>query len=81
MKYFLFFFSLCFIGFSQEKKSLTHEDYDLWKRVSSTQISKSGNILLNEVKTTTGRGDGYLQIDLLSNGFSEQFFNGSNAIL
>ncbi len=79
MKYFVFFFSLCFIGFSQEKKSISHDDYDLWKRISSTQISKSGTILLNEIKTTTERGDGYLQIDLLSSGFSEQFFNGSNA--
>lgn len=79
MKYFLFFFSLCFMGFSQEKKSLTHDDYDLWKRISSSQWSKSGNILLNEVTTTTERGDGYLQINLLNENFSEQFFNGTDA--
>lgn len=79
MKYFLIFFSLCYIGFSQEKKALTHEDYDLWKRIYSTDLSSSGNILLNEVRTTTGRGDGYLQIVLLNQNFSEQYFNGTNA--
>lgn len=79
MKYFFFFFSLCCIGFSQEKKALTHDDYDLWQSISSTQISKSGNILLNEVKTSTSRGNGYLQINLLNNKYSAQFFNGTNA--
>ena len=79
MKYFIVLFSLCFMGFSQEKKSLTHEDYDLWKRISSSQFSPSGNILLNEVSTATARGDGYLQIDLLDVGESVQFFNGTAA--
>ncbi|GGE02714.1 S9 family peptidase [Psychroflexus salis] len=79
MKYFLFFFSLCSIAFSQEKRAITHDDYDLWKRISETKISAKGNILLNEVKTTTGRSNGYLQIDLLTKNFSKQFFNGTDA--
>ncbi len=79
MKYFILFFSLSFIGFSQEKKVVTHDDYDLWKRMSSSQLSPNGAILLNEVKTTTGRGDGYLQIDHLNEGVSSQFLNGTDA--
>jgi dipeptidyl aminopeptidase/acylaminoacyl peptidase len=79
MKYFILFLSICSIGFSQQKKVLTHDDYDLWKRVSSTQLSESGSIIVNEVQTTTGRGDGYLQIDLLTENVTSQFYNGTDA--
>lgn len=80
MKFLLVFLSICSIALSQEKRNLTHQDYDLWKSIGSTQLSKSGTILLNQVQTTTQRGDGYLQIDYLG-GKSFTFYNGTNAVL
>lgn len=79
MKYLILLLSVCCVAFSQEKRSLTHQDYDLWKRISSTKISKSGNLLINEIQTTTGRGDGYVQIDVFNQSFSTTFFNGTDA--
>ncbi len=52
-------FLVPFALIAQQKKALTHQDYDLWKQVSSYQLTSDGNILLYEVKTSTGRGDGY----------------------
>jgi len=61
-----------------QKKPLTHDDYDLWKRPSSTIISDNGNVAAISVVTTTGAGDGYLEIHNLSNGDKKTFFNGVN---
>lgn len=33
-------------GFSQEKRPLTHNDYDSWKSISSQEISPDGNWIL-----------------------------------
>lgn len=59
-----------------QKQSLTHDDYDLWKRVSTTKISDNGNIAAISVVTATGAGDGYLEIHNLENGEKKTFFNG-----
>lgn len=42
---------------SQQKRALTHDDYDLWKSVRSVQLSDNGDILAYALRTTTGRGD------------------------
>lgn len=65
--------------FAQEKKTLTHEDYNLWKRVQNTQISKDGNTVVSTVVTGTGRGDGYITIYNAKTGRSFTFKNGYNS--
>ena len=75
----LIFLLFSTIGISQEKRALTHEDYDLWKSVRNSQISDSGNLIVTEVTTTTGRGDGYLKIFNRKTGKSSQFHNGYQA--
>ncbi|APG60960.1 S9 family peptidase [Christiangramia salexigens] len=67
------------IGYSQEKRALTHDDYDLWKSLKNSQISKSGDLVITEVTTTTGRGDGYLKVYNSKTGKSKEFHNGRNA--
>ena len=69
----LFFTSIQ--SFSQ-KKSLTQEDYDLWKSVSDPQISKDGNLVVTSIQTTTDRGDGYLKIFNNRSGKTTTFQNG-----
>lgn len=66
-------------GFAQEKKTLTHEDYNLWKRVQNTQISKDGNTIVSTIVTGTGRGDGYITIHNAQTGQSFTFENGYNS--
>ncbi len=73
----LFFVST--LGLAQEKRALTHEDYDLWKMIQNPQISESGDIIITEVNTTTGRGDGYLKIFNRKTGKSSEFHNGYRA--
>lgn len=69
-----------FIGFSssyaQEKKGISHEDYDLWKRIEKSQISKDGHTIVATISTTTGRGDGYVKIFNSRSGESFTFKNG-----
>lgn len=77
----LFALSLTFTTFGQEKKPISHNDYDLWKRVTNPQISKGGDIVFASVRTATGRGDGYLKIYNAKTGRFYQFFNGVNAKL
>ncbi|MCP9199494.1 prolyl oligopeptidase family serine peptidase [Gramella sp. GC03-9] len=69
------------VGFSQQKRALTHEDYDLWKSVQSSQISNSGNLIVTEVNTSTGRGDGYLKIFNRKSGKSIEYHNGYDATI
>lgn len=64
------------IGYAQQKKTLTHEDYDLWKRIQSSQISKDGNVIVSDIVTGTGRGDGYVKIFNTKSGESYTFENG-----
>lgn len=79
MKNLLYFFafSICFTTLGQ-KKALTHDDYDLWKRAGSTKISPSGNLVAVSVVTSTGAGNGYLEIHNISNDTKHTFFNGVN---
>lgn len=74
---FVLFFSLN--SYSQQKRSLTHNDYDLWKRIQSPQVSDNGKLIVTSVTTATGRGDGYLKIVNLKTGQSNTFHNGHGA--
>lgn len=68
---------LCFgLNFAQQKRALTHEDYDLWKNVQEVQTSKDGNIIAATIATATGRGDGYLKIHSVRSGKTAKFHNG-----
>lgn len=59
-----------------QKKAITHADYDLWKRISKTEISPDGNLVAISVVTTTGAGDGYIEIHNLEKNTKHVFFNG-----
>jgi dipeptidyl aminopeptidase/acylaminoacyl peptidase len=63
-------------AYAQQKKALTHEDYDLWKRIENTQISKDGDLIVATVGTATDRGDGYVKIFNSKSGESFIFENG-----
>lgn len=66
---------------SAQKKALTHNDYDLWKRVSNTVISDNGKVTALSVVTSTGAGDGYLTIVNNQTGETFPFFNGVQPII
>lgn len=71
----------CFIvgiTFAQ-KKSLTHNDYDLWKDLTETNISDKGKIIVATIETRTQRGDGYLEIYNTKSGQKATYFNGYNS--
>lgn len=72
---FLFLTATTFSNYAQQQRPLTHEDYDLWKRVQSSQISDDGKTVVSSVWTGTGRGDGYLRI---YNARTGDFFNFKN---
>lgn len=78
-----FLLLVLFLGSSfcsaQQKKALTHEDYNLWKRIQETKISKDGNTIVSSIVTGTGRGDGYIKIYNASTGTSFTFENGYNS--
>ena len=63
------------IAFAQ-KKSITHDDYDLWKSINNTKISENGKLIVTTVRTATGRGDGYLEIYNTENQQKANYFNG-----
>ena len=67
---------LCVMFSVAQKQALTHDDYDLWKRVSTTKISDNGKVSAISVVTSTGAGDGYLEIHNLDTGSKTAFFNG-----
>ena len=73
------FFLAATVGVAQEKKPLTHEDYNLWKRIQNPQISQDGNIVVSTIVTGTDRGDGYLKIYNVKTGKSFSFENGYNS--
>ena len=54
----IFLFSLAVVvnGWSQQKRSLTHDDYDGWENVSSEKISKNGLWVGFEVNPQDGNG-------------------------
>lgn len=72
--------ALVFLSFTTlmyaQKKSLTHDDYDLWKNITDTKISNSGKLIVSVIATSTKRGDGYLEIYNTANNKKFTFFNG-----
>lgn len=80
----IIFFSL-FLGintvYAQEKKALSHGDYDLWKSIENTQMSKNGNLIVTTISTSTGRGDGYMKIFNAKTGASFTFENAYRTTL
>ncbi|WP_378179525.1 alpha/beta hydrolase family protein [Aquimarina sp. SS2-1] len=71
----LFFFSFTTLIFAQ-KRSLAHKDYDLWKNITDTKISRTGKLIVSVIETSTKRGDGYIEIYNTSNNKKFSFFNG-----
>ncbi|WP_298512410.1 prolyl oligopeptidase family serine peptidase [uncultured Kordia sp.] len=67
------------IGISTaQKRAITHDDYDLWKLVSDTKISKNGKIVVTKMTTRTGRGDGYIEIYNTDTQQKVNYFNGNS---
>ena len=75
---------LCFlivgITFAQ-KRSLTHNDYDLWKDITETNISDKGKIIVSTIEIRTQRGDGYLEIYNTETEQKATYFNGYNSAI
>lgn len=59
--FFLTTFLTTTIAFCQ-KKTITHNDYDLWKQVANTKISDQGNLIVSTIELVTKRGDGHVQV-------------------
>ncbi len=75
------FILMSIISNGQEKKVLSHDDYDLWKRITATKISKNGKLVVTEVGTTTKRGDGYIEIYNTQKGTSFKKVNGYESLI
>ncbi|RIW12418.1 S9 family peptidase [Algoriphagus lacus] len=56
----LILFLICQSGFAQQKRSLTHADYDGWESLSSEKITKNGQFVGYQISTQDG--DGRLEI-------------------
>ncbi len=69
----LFFTSSLFFA---QKKAITHDDYDLWKKVSDVKISDKGKLIVSTIETATKRGDGYVEIFNTQTNQKATFFNG-----
>ncbi|MBW3467259.1 S9 family peptidase [Arthrospiribacter ruber] len=56
LKHFLFLslFTLSLSVFAQQKRSLTHDDYDAWQSIGAEKISKNGNWIGYEVNPQDG---------------------------
>ncbi|WP_109300826.1 S9 family peptidase [Aquimarina sp. AU474] len=72
--FFLLF--LCAISLSAQKKTLTHQDYDLWKSISDVKISNNGRLIVSTILTSTKKGDGYVEIYNTETKQKFTFFNG-----
>ncbi|MCK8524228.1 prolyl oligopeptidase family serine peptidase [Aquimarina sp. D1M17] len=59
-----------------QKRSLSHEDYDLWKEIEDTKISQKGKLIVSVIRTATKRGDGYIEIYNIRTKQKTTFFNG-----
>ncbi len=70
----LLFFTSALI-FAQ-KKTITHDDYDLWNKVSDVKISNKGKLVVSTIETATKRGDGYVEIYNTQTNQKFTFFNG-----
>ncbi len=69
----LFFTSAVFFA---QKKAITHDDYDLWKKISDVKISNMGKLVVSTIETSTKRGDGYVEIYNTENKQKASFLNG-----
>lgn len=56
----IFLLALGQLGFAQQKRSLTHQDYDGWESLSSAKITKDGKFLGYQISPQ--EGDGRLEI-------------------
>ncbi len=59
-----------------QKKAITHNDYDLWKKVSDVKISNYGKLIVSTIETSTKRGDGYVEIYNTQTKQKNTFHNG-----
>ncbi len=59
-----------------QKKVITHDDYDLWKKISNVKISDLGTLVVTTIETATGRGNGYIEIYNTKTDQKSTFFNG-----
>ncbi len=69
---FLFLTSL----FHAQNKAITHNDYDLWKKITDVKISHKGKLIVSTIETATKRGDGYVEIYDTQSKQNLTFFNG-----
>ncbi len=69
----LFLWTICMTA---QKKTITHKDYDLWRRVTDVKISNSGKLIVSTIETSTKRGDGYVEIYNTQTKEKVSFFNG-----
>ncbi|MDY8135079.1 alpha/beta hydrolase family protein [Aquimarina sp. 2201CG5-10] len=67
------------ISLLAQKKAITHDDYDLWKRISDVKISNKGKLVVSTIETSTKRGDGYIEIYNTKNKQKFVFHNGYNS--
>ena len=59
----LFLFTICSFAFvSAQKKTITHDDYDLWKSITDTKVSDEGKLVVATIELITKRGDGRVEI-------------------
>ncbi|WP_188112114.1 prolyl oligopeptidase family serine peptidase [Aquimarina sp. RZ0] len=72
---FLFITTLIF----SQKKSISHNDYDLWKSIHDVTISNTGKLVVSTIKTATKRGDGHIEIYNTKDKEKFTFFNGYDA--
>ncbi len=59
-----------------QKKPIDHSSYDLWKNISSVDVSKSGNYIFYTV--TPQEGDGYLELKGKKNELLQRFERGTS---
>ena len=64
------------LSLSAQKKTLTHDDYDLWKNITDIKVSENGNLIVSTVETNTKRGDGYIEIYNTQNNNKFTYSNG-----
>ncbi len=80
MKKVIFILSLFAVTLAfAQKKTVSHDDYDSWKKIEDVKISSNGKLIVSTIKTSTKRGDGYLEIYNIQNKQKFSFFNGYDA--
>ncbi|MFD2554892.1 S9 family peptidase [Sphingobacterium tabacisoli] len=59
-----------------QKKPIDHSSYDLWKNISSVDVSKSGNYIFYTVSPQ--EGDGYIDLKDKKNNLLQRFERGTS---